>query len=121
MYAIRGAISVSENTEEAILKATKEVTTALIRENNLTKEDLISIVTTATGDLNKVYPGQAIRELGYKLTPILCMEEMKVENSSRKMIRLLVYAAGTKDKAEVKHQYLKKAKKLRPDLFEQKL
>jgi chorismate mutase len=118
MYAIRGAISVEANTGKYILEATKELMQSLIQENKLQQEDLISIITTATDDLNKVYPGKAIRELGYNLTPILCMQEMKVENSSEKMIRLLVHVDGNKSKNQVKHQYLKKAKKLRPDLVE---
>lgn len=117
MYAIRGAISVEENTEKNILKATKEVMQSLIQENKLEKRDLISIITTTTDDLTKVYPGKALREIGYNSTPILCMQEMKVENSSQKMIRLLVHVDGKKEKNEIKHQYLKKAKKLRPDLL----
>lgn len=118
MYAIRGAISVEENTARDISAATKEVMQSLMQDNELKKEDLISIITTTTDDLTKVYPGKALREIGYNLTPILCMQEMKVENSSQKMIRLLVHVEGNKDKREVKHQYLKKAKKLRPDLVE---
>ncbi|RCW61989.1 MULTISPECIES: chorismate mutase [Halanaerobium] len=118
MYAIRAAISVDKNTEEDILKATKEMMQSLMQENELKKEDLVSIITTTTDDLTKVYPGKALREIGYNLTPILCMQEMKVENSSQKMIRLLVHVDGRKDKSQVKHQYLKKAKKLRPDLVE---
>lgn len=117
MYAIRGAISVEENTEKNILEATKEVMQSLIQENKLKKRDLISIITTTTDDLTKVYPGKALREIGYNSTPILCMQEMKVENSSQKMIRLLVHVDGKKEKNEIKHQYLKKAKKLRPDLL----
>ncbi len=46
------------------------------------------------------------------------MQEMKVENSGRKMIRLLVHVDGKVDKSQVKHQYLKKARQLRPDLAE---
>ncbi|MFW5737031.1 MAG: chorismate mutase [Halanaerobium sp.] len=118
MYAIRGAISVQKNTEEDILEATKEIMQSLMQANNLKKDDLISIITTTTDDLTKVYPGRALREIGYYLTPILCMQEMKVENSSQKMIRLLVHVNGNIDKSQVKHQYLKKAKNLRPDLVE---
>jgi chorismate mutase len=118
MYAIRGAISVQKNTKEDIIKATKDIMQSLMQVNELKNEDLISIITTTTDDLTKVYPGQALREIGYNLTPILCMQEMKVENSGQKMIRLLVHVDGTKDKSEVKHQYLKKAKQLRPDLTE---
>ena len=118
MYAVRGAISVEENTVENISAATKEIMQSLMQDNQLEEEDLISIITTTTDDLDKVYPGKALREIGYNLTPILCMQEMKVENSSQKMIRLLVHVDGNKDKSKVKHQYLKKAKKLRPDLVE---
>ncbi|MFP4198791.1 MAG: chorismate mutase [Halanaerobium sp.] len=118
MYAIRGAISVQKNTEEDILEATKKIMQSLMQANNLKKDDLISIITTTTDDLTKVYPGRALREIGYNLTPILCMQEMKVENSSQKMIRLLVHVNGNIDKSQVKHQYLKKAKNLRPDLVE---
>lgn len=118
MYAIRGAISVKKNTVNDILEATKKIMQSLMQENKLQEEDLISIITTTTEDLTKVYPGKALREIGYNLTPILCMQEMKVESSSQKMIRLLVYVDGNMDKTQVKHQYLKKAKQLRPDLVE---
>jgi len=118
MYAVRGAISVEENTVENISAATKEIMQSLMQDNQLEEKDLVSIITTTTDDLDKVYPGKALREIGYNLTPILCMQEMKVENSSQKMIRLLVHVDGNKDKRKVKHQYLKKAKKLRPDLLE---
>lgn len=118
MYAIRGAISVKANTGESILEATKELMQALMKENLLEEEDLVSVITTATDDLNKAYPGRAIRELGYNTTPILCMQEMKVENSSKKMIRLLMHIDSKKNKSQVKHQYLKDAKELRPDLVE---
>lgn len=118
MYAIRGAISVSANNSKNILAATKEIMQSLMQANSLSEKDLVSIITTTTADLTKVYPGQALRELGYNLTPILCLQEMKVENSSQKMIRLLVHVNGNKAKTQVKHQYLKKAKKLRPDLAE---
>jgi len=117
MYALRGAISVEENREEDISNATKELMNKVMEENNLIEEDLVSIITSATDDLDKVYPGKALRDIGYNLTPILCLQEMKVENSSSKMIRLLLHVNGNKNKAELKHQYLKKAKKLRPDLL----
>lgn len=116
MYALRGAISVESNTEENISKATKNLMLKVMQENDINEDDLVSIITSATDDLDKVYPGKAIREMGYKLTPILCLQEMKVENSSSKMIRLLLHVNGERDKKKLNHQYLKKAKKLRPDL-----
>lgn len=118
MYALRGAISVKDNKEKYILEATKALMTRIMQENKLKENDLVSIITSATDDLTKVYPGKAIREIGYNSTPILCLQEMKVENSSEKMIRLLVHVDGQKENNKIKHQYLKKAKKLRPDLLD---
>ena len=118
MYALRGAINVKDNKEEDILEATKTLMKEIMQENKLKESDLVSIITSATDDLTKVYPGRAIREIGYNSTPILCLQEMKVENSSKKMIRLLVHVDGKKENNEIKHQYLKKAKKLRPDLLD---
>jgi len=118
MYALRGAINVKDNKEEDILEATKTLMKEIMQENKLKESDLVSIITSATDDLTKVYPGRAIREIGYNSTPILCLQEMKVENSSKKMIRLLVHVDREKNKNQVKHKYLKDAKKLRPDLVD---
>ncbi|MGM0602787.1 MAG: chorismate mutase [Bacillota bacterium] len=116
MYAIRGAVDVKNNTEEDILKASARLFKEIIEKNNLSENDLVSIISSATADLNKAYPGKALRQLGYTNTPILCLQEMQVEGSSRKMIRFLIHADGKVDKSKVQHQYLGKAKNLRPDL-----
>ncbi|SFL06319.1 chorismate mutase [Halanaerobium salsuginis] len=117
MYALRGAISVENNKAEDIRIATQELMQDLMQANELNESELISIISSATNDLDQLYPGKAIRELGYQNTPILCLQEMKVENSSPKMIRLLIHVDGSKESALLKHSYLKRAKNLRPDLI----
>ena len=116
MYAIRGAVDVDSNTEDDILKASGLLFKKIIEKNNLSEVDLVSIISSATDDLNKAYPGKAVRDLGYTSTPILCLQEMNVEKSSRKMIRFLIHVDGKIDKENVRHQYLGKAQELRPDL-----
>lgn len=117
MRAIRGAITVSENSKQAILEATEELLNTIIRANHLTDEEIISIIFTATYDLDKVYPALAARQLGLHLVPLLCFQEMKVINSLKKCIRVMVYIDRDCGFEEINHVYLRDAVILRPDLI----
>jgi chorismate mutase len=117
MRAIRGAITVSENSKQAILEATEELLNTIIRANHLTDEEIISIIFTATDDLDKVYPALAARQLGLHLVPLLCFQEMKVINSLKKCIRVMVYIDRDCGFEEINHVYLRDAVILRPDLI----
>ncbi|MFP4698156.1 MAG: chorismate mutase [Eubacteriales bacterium] len=116
MIAIRGAITVKTNSEETINEATKELLKTILKSNNLKQEDLISIIFSATNDLNKQYPAVAAREIGLTDTPLFCVQEMNVEESLNMCIRVLLHSNKNIDKDKVKHIYLKDAKKLRPDI-----
>lgn len=112
MKAIRGAISVSENTETAILEDTTKLLNELIKRNQLEEEDIISIFFSATSDLTKAYPAKAARLMGLTDTAMACYTEMEVENSLKKCIRVLLL---TENNEKPKHVYLGEAKSLRPD------
>lgn len=116
MYTIRGATTVDSNTEKEIIQSVKELIEKIIVSNKLKKKDIISFIFSTTDDLDQVYPGAAVRELGYVKTSIMCLQEMYVKDSLKKCIRVMVYINDDIDKDEVKHIYLKKAKKLREDL-----
>lgn len=118
MRAVRGAISVISNTKNNILKATKKLLKEILKVNNIVEEEIVCINFTATYDLNKVYPAVAAREIGLNLIPLLCYQEMKVVGSLEKCIRVMVYINRDCKLNEIKHVYLKKAKKLRPDLLD---
>lgn len=120
MRAIRGAITVSENSKKAILQASNELLTNIIKENQISIEEIISIIFTATSDLDKVYPAVAARELGLHLVPLLCFQEMKVIGSLQKCIRVMVYIDRNCGFEEIKHVYLRDAVILRPDLINNK-
>ena len=117
MRAIRGAITVKENTCEKIKRASKQLITKIMYENNIKENDIVSIIFTATDDLDKLYPAQAIREIGFKYTPLMCFQEMKVKDSLSKCIRVMVYIDKNIQKEEIEHIYLKKAANLRKDLI----
>jgi len=47
---------------------------------------------------------------------MMCFQEMDVENSLKKCIRVIMFVNFTEEK-KIKHIYLKDAKNLRPDLI----
>lgn len=116
MKAIRGAITVKKNTEEEILSATRELLIEIINTNNIKKEEMISILFTATSDLDSVYPALAARNIGLTTVPLLCFQEMNVKNSLNKCIRIMFNINRECSLDDISHVYLKKATSLRPDL-----
>ncbi|WP_069649521.1 chorismate mutase [Caloranaerobacter ferrireducens] len=116
IVAIRGAITVNNNTKEDIIKFTKKLLKEIIKQNNIDKSNVISILFSATKDLNKAYPAIAARELGFNNCGLMCFQEMDVEGSLNKCIRVLLFLKSNLDQTCIKHIYLEKASKLRPDL-----
>lgn len=116
MYTIRGAITVKENDKNIMLNAVKVLINKIIENNNLEDEEIISFIFSTTDDLDQVYPGQAVREMGYTKTSIMCLQEMKVKDSLDKCIRVMLLVNNDKHKDEINHIYLKKAARLRKDL-----
>ncbi|MCX8025467.1 MAG: chorismate mutase [Thermanaerothrix sp.] len=112
LVAIRGAITCRENTSEAILSSTYRLMSALIEKNHLSPENVISIIFSATSDLNAVYPAQAVRQMGWSQVPMLCLQEMNVENSLTQCLRVLIHATLS---FPPHHVYLDQAQSLRPD------
>lgn len=112
----RGAITVDSNSKEEIIKRTKELLTALKKENDFKIEDMVSIFFSATSDLNAAFPAQAARELGWDIVPLFDMQEIDVPGSLPRCIRILVQINCQKSLQEIKHCYLRGAKILRKDL-----
>jgi|SRR6056297_582925 len=117
MFSIRGAVTVKKNDANQIIEATKSMVSKIIEKNMLKDEDIISFIFTVTRDLDQVYPGRAVRDLGFVKTSILCLQEMYVKSSLKKCIRVMILADGLKDKNKIKHIYLKEATNLREDHF----
>ncbi len=114
---IRGANSVSENTAEAILAATRELLQAIVAANpGLTPEDIASIFFTLTPDLDATYPAFAARQLGWVNTPLLCAREIPVPGAMPRVVRVLVHWNTDRPPETIRHVYLGRAAQLRPDL-----
>lgn len=114
---IRGAISVSENSKEAIINSTTELLTAIKKANpGLQPRDLASIFFTVTDDLDAAFPALAARQMGWQMTPLLCMREIPVPDSLGMCVRVLLHWNTDLPAEKVRHIYLGEAAALRPDL-----
>ncbi|NLZ39543.1 MAG: chorismate mutase [Firmicutes bacterium] len=113
---IRGAITVSKNSKEEILQATKELLQEMTAANNVQQQEIASIIFSATPDLTAAFPAAAARELGWTHVPLLDTVEMSVPASLPLCIRVLMHVNTQLKQTEVKHIYLREASLLRPDL-----
>ena len=112
---VRGATTVTENTKEAILEATREMMYIIIKANDMHPEDVASAYFTTTVDLNATFPALAARQLGWYDAALLCGHEMDVPGSLKRCIRVLIHWNTHRKSEEIIHVYLKDAKNLRPD------
>jgi chorismate mutase len=112
---IRGAITVSENTKEAIVASSKTLLQKLIKANEVEIEDIACILFTTTPDLNAAFPAAGARELGWTQVPLLCGHEMDVPASLPGCLRILVLFNTNKKNEEIIHVYLGDAVKLRDE------
>jgi chorismate mutase len=114
---VRGATVVSANETDAILAATGELLTALLKANpEMRPEDLASAFFTVTQDLNAVHPARAARQLGWQQTPLMCAQEIPVPGSLPGCIRVLLHWNTDLPQSAIQHVYLGEAASLRPDL-----
>ena len=112
---VRGATTCAEDSEEAILAATRELLYTMIRANGINQEDVASAHFTTTVDLRATYPALAARQLGWYDAALLCGHEMEVPGSLPRCIRILIHWNTTRGQDEIKHVYLHEAQNLRPD------
>ena len=115
---IRGAITVDFNTKEAVEEATIELINEIKRRNNFEDKDISHVIFTLTDDINSIYPAKIAREhfLSWKYVPMVCFNELKIENSLKKCLRILITINTNLEQTQINHVYLKGAEKLREDL-----
>jgi chorismate mutase len=113
---IRGATTVTENSREEILAATRELLERLVERNELDVEDIASAFFTVTEDLDAEHPALAARQLGWQDVALLCAREIPVPGSLGKCIRVLLHVNTQQTQEQLRHVYLREAVALRPAL-----
>jgi chorismate mutase len=114
--AIRGAIQVDADDRDQILEGTSELVQALLTRNDVTANDLISVVFTATPDLTAEFPAYAARLMGMTDVPLLCASEIAVPGAMPRVLRVLAHVETDRPRADIHHPYLRGAAALRRDL-----
>jgi chorismate mutase len=114
--ALRGATTVDADTSEEISTRVQELVTAMLERNGVSKDDLISVVFTATGDLHAMFPATAARAVGLGDVPLLCARELDIEGGTPRCIRVLMHLSTDRPRADLHHVYLAGAVGLRDDL-----
>lgn len=114
--AIRGATQVSANSADSIAEGTQELISEILRSNGISAEEVISILFTASPDLNASFPAAAVRSLGFEGTPLICAVEIDVPGALERTIRVMAHVEIERNKEEINHIYLHGAKALRADI-----
>lgn len=110
---IRGAISVENNSVEALEAATLELLKELIEQNKIDKNLISHVFFTLTEDLNAAFPAKFAREkMGWREVAMLCFHELDVPGSLEKCLRILI-VINCQENFVPKFVYLKGAEKLR--------
>lgn len=110
---IRGAITVDENSEDAIKFATLELLNAMIFVNSIQESMISHVIFTLTNDLNAAFPAKFARlDLNWSNTAMMCFHELDVPSSLPKCLRVLIVLNCEEDFVP-QFVYLKGAKILR--------
>jgi len=114
--ALRGATTVDDDTAEEVRSRVGELVLALLERNGLGTDDLISLFVTATADLHSFHPATAARACGLGEVAILGAQELVIDGSLPKCVRLLAHVEIDRPRDQLRHVYLHGAVALRPDL-----
>lgn len=114
---VRGAITVNENTEEAIIRATRTLLEKIIEANGIVEEDVASVFFTSTPELTAAFPAKAARDMGWDQVALMGAQEIGAANGIPMCIRILVHWNTEKSLDEVTHVYMRGAESLRADLY----
>ena len=117
LRAVRGAITVTEDTPDEVVAATRLLLEDMIARNGLAPDDMVSLIFTATGDVTSQFPAVAAREMGLLGVPLLCATEIPVPGSLPLCVRVMLHAYMPAS-SPVAHSYLRDAVRLRDDLAE---
>ena len=117
MRGIRGAITVSADHPDEILKETRKLVMEMAEKNEVEPDQVASVVISTTTDISSAFPAKAVRTIeNWTYVPVMCTHEMDVPGSMPLCIRVMMHANTEKSQREINHIYMNEAVNLRPDL-----
>ena len=118
LLALRGATTCEVDTKDEIEAKTQALVREMLARNDVSHDDLVSIIFTATDDLTAEFPATAARQLGLGDVPLLCARELDVVHGMKRTIRVMMHFYGEQVRADLHHVYLEGTRALRDDLPE---
>src|SRR6266542_6467159 len=116
LRALRGATTLDVDTREQVMERTAFLINTILERNQVSHEDLVSLIFTATDDVRSEFPAAAARSIGISDVPLLCARELDFEGAVPLCIRVLVHLYSDKQPSDLRHVYLEGAVPLRTDL-----
>jgi chorismate mutase len=114
--ALRGATTVDADTVAQVSERVQALVNAMLARNGVNKDDLISVLFTATDDIHSMFPATAARTIGLGDVPLICARELDVVGGAPLCIRVLMHLNTSLSRSELHHVYLEGARGLRDDL-----
>jgi chorismate mutase len=118
LRGLRGASTCAANTAEEISDVTQELLLEMLQRNEVSHDDVVSVLFTTTPDLTATFPATAARGVGFGDVPLLCASEIDVPGAKPLTVRVLMHAYTERARGELRHVYLRGAQTLRDDLPE---
>ena len=103
--ALRGATTVDADTEDQINERVQELVRQMLDRNHVSKDDLVSIIFTATDDIHSVFPATAARTIGLGDVPLICARELDIAGGMPMCIRVMVHCTTERARGELHHIY----------------
>ncbi len=114
--AARGAITVDVDAADVVVAQTQKLVTTMLERNDITVDDVISVIFTTTPDLRSAFPAGAAREIGFHDVPMIGAVEVDVPGALARVVRVLMHIETDRTRAAIRHVFLDGAAALRPDL-----
>jgi chorismate mutase len=114
--AVRGATQLDTDSRDHMLDRVAEMVREVMTSNDLDVDDFISIIFTATSDLQSEFPAYAARQLGFSDVPLICARELEIEGSMPRVVRMMAHVETAASRQDITHVYLHGAAALRRDL-----
>ncbi len=114
--ALRGATTLDADDPAHLSERVQTLVAQMLERNGVHKDDLISIVFTATDDIHSMFPATAARAIGLGDVPLICARELDIVGGTPLCVRVLMHLVTDRPRADLHHVYLEGARALRDDL-----
>jgi chorismate mutase len=119
IFALRGATTIETDVPAQVDARTQEMMSLLMSRNQLTADDMVSILYSITPDVRSRNPATATRAMGLTEVPLIGVQEANIDGMLPLCIRVMIHIeSDRRDRHSLRHVFLHGAKVLRPDLVD---